>query len=96
MSTKPEQLTILQEQIIDALANDYEDLKQIRGMLDAPESQIKSAIWTLIEEGYVACYQPTKTEMKTVDHPDRQGLDEYWFALTERGQQLLQTLESSN
>ncbi len=95
MSTKPEQLTILQEQIIDALANDYEDLKQIRGMLDAPESRIKSAIWTLIEEGYVACYQPTKTKMKTVDHPDRPALDEYWFALTPKGEQLLIALETT-
>jgi hypothetical protein len=94
MSTKPKHLTALQEEIMDALANDYEDLQQIQGMLSqaVPTDEIKSALWVLIEEGYVACYQPTKTEMKFVAHADRQRLDGYWFALTERGEQILHTL----
>jgi hypothetical protein len=95
MSTQPKELTTLHEQIIDALANDYEDLQQIRGMLNAPESTIKSALWQLICEGYVACYQPTKTELKPVAHPDRQQLDNYWFALTPKGEQLLIGLETT-
>ncbi len=97
MSTKSEQLTTLQEQIIDALANDYEDLKQIRGMLEqaVPESEIKSTLWQLIREEYIACYQPTKTELKPVAHPNRQRLDEYWFALTPKGEQLLTVLETT-
>lgn len=98
MSTKPKQLTTLQEEIIDALANDYEDLQQIQGMLDhpVPIDEIKSALWTLIEEGYVTCYQPTKREMKAVGQPERQQLDIYWFALTQRGEQVLQALISNN
>lgn len=92
MSTKPKQLTALQEEIIDVLANDYENLQQIQGMLDhpVPIDEIESALWALIEEGYVACYQPTKTEMKPVAHPNRQQLDIYWFALTEKGEQILE------
>lgn len=95
MSTTPKRLTALQEEIIDTLANDYEDLQQIQGMLDhpVPVDQLTSALWGLVEEGYIACYQPTKTEMKLVAQPDRQGLNSYWFALTKRGEQLLQTLE---
>jgi hypothetical protein len=95
MSTQPKELTTLHEQIIDALANDYEDLQQIRGMLNAPESTIKSALWQLICGEYVACYQPTKTELKPVAHPDRQQLDNYWFALTPKGEQLLIGLETT-
>ncbi|MDW8141712.1 MAG: hypothetical protein RMJ90_05465 [Candidatus Bipolaricaulota bacterium] len=95
MSTKPKQLTRLQEKIIDALANDYEDLQQIQEMLDHPThtDEITSALWALIGEGYVVCYRPTKTEMKPVTHPDRQRLDHYWFALTKRGEEILQALE---
>ncbi len=94
MSTKHKQLTTLQEQIIDALANDYEDIEQLRGMLDqpTPDEELKSALSALIKEGYVACYQPTKTEMKPVAHPDCQQLDDYWFGLTDKGEQLQQTL----
>jgi len=95
MSTQPKELTALQEQIIDALANDYEDLKQIREMLNVPESDIQSALWQLICEEYIACYQPTKTALKPVAHPDRQRLDEYWFALTPKGEQLLIALETT-
>ncbi len=75
MSTKHKQLTTLQEQIIDALANNYEDVEQLRGMLDqpTPDEELQSALWALLKEGYVACDHPT--EMKPVAHPDCQQLD---------------------
>ena len=96
MNTQQKKLTKLEEQIIDALANDYENLEQIRNMLDQPipDSKIKTTLWTLIQEGYIACYAPTKMTMKIVAHPERQHLDDYWYALTNRGEQLLITLET--
>lgn len=95
MSTQQKRLTALQEQIVDALANDYESLEQIREMLDqpTPNDEIKSALWGLIEEGYVACYSPQKAGMDPVAHPDRQQLDSYWFGLTKQGERMLETLE---
>lgn len=96
MSTRRKGLTELQEQIIDVLANDYESLEQISGMIDSsvPLSQIETDLWTLIQEGYVACYAPTKTEMKRVTHPERRKLGGYWFALTRKGERLLSALEA--
>lgn len=96
MSTPQKGLAELQEQIIDALANDYESLEQISEILDSSVklSQTKTALWTLIQEGYVACYVPTKTEMKPVAYPERRKLGAYWFALTQGGERLLSALEA--
>ncbi len=96
MSTRQKGLTELQEQIIDALANDYESLEQISEMIDSSVtlSQIKTALWALIQEEYVACYAPTKTEMKPVTHPERRRLGASWFALTPKGEQILSALEA--
>ncbi|MBI3801976.1 MAG: hypothetical protein HY268_34035 [Deltaproteobacteria bacterium] len=94
MNTPQKGLTELQEQIIDALANDYESLEQISEILDSSGklSQVKTALWTLIQEGYVACYVSTKMEMKPAAYPERRKLDAYWFALTQGGEQLLSVL----
>ena len=96
MSTRQKGLTELQEQIIDVLANDYESLEQISGMIDSsvPLSQIETDLWTLIQERYVACYAPTKTKMKLVTHPERRELGSYWFALARKGERLLSALEA--
>jgi hypothetical protein len=96
MSARQKGLTELQGQIIDVLANDYESLEQISGMIDSsvPLSQVKTALWTLIQEEHVACYAPTKTEMKLVTHPERRKLGGYWFALTSKGERLLSVLEA--
>lgn len=96
MSTRQKGLTKLQEQIIDALANDYESLVQIREMLEhsVAEAQIENTLWTLIQDGYVACYGPTPAEMRIVPQPKRQKLADYWFALTKSGTQLLAALEA--
>jgi hypothetical protein len=86
----------LQEWIIDALANDYENLDLIGKMIDSSitSNQIETVLWTLIQEGYVACHAPTKTEMKPVAHPEYGKLDTYWFALTQKGKRLLSALEA--
>lgn len=96
MSVQFKNLTELQTQIIDALANDFEDVERICEMveLDADRREIEAALWGLIEEGIVACYTPTKVEMRHVDTPDRPKLSAYWFALTEKGEQLLTALEA--
>jgi len=96
MSTPQKSLTELQEQSIDILANDYESLEQIREILDSSVklNQVKTALWPLIQEGYVACYVPTKAEMELVAYPERRKLDAYWFALTQGGKRLLSALEA--
>ncbi len=90
-------MTRLQEQIIDALANDFESIEQIRQMLDQPltNAQIEAALWELIRETFVTCYEPIQTELKSVAHPERQRLGDYWFALTKTGEQSLIELETS-
>ena len=96
MSTRHKGLTELQERIIDALANDYESLEQISEMIDSSVkvSLLKTALWALIQAGDVACYAPTKTEMKSVAPPERRKLGAYWFALTQKGEQILSALEA--
>jgi len=96
MSAQQKGLTELQEQIIDVLANDYESLEQISGMIGSsvPLSHIEADLWTLIQEEHVAGYAPTKTKMKRVTHPERRKLGGYWFALTSKGERLLSALEA--
>jgi hypothetical protein len=96
MKTQQKKLAKLEEEIIDALANDYESLDQLRDMLSRPipDNELKEALWTLTQEGYISCHRPTKTEMKSVIHPDRQHLSDYWYALTDTGEGLLGTIEA--
>jgi hypothetical protein len=91
-------LSLLQQEIIDCLANDYEDLKQIHQMLDRSVSQaeIREALWGLIQGGYVACFEPSQTAMVPVPKPDLQRLDAYWFALSELGEKALAELEAAS
>jgi len=93
MSTQQKKLTVLEKEIVDALANDYENLAQIREMVNLSEMNalMTSALWSLIQEKYVLCYltTPTKTEMEAVAQPERESLHDYWFALTKKGEQLL-------
>ncbi len=95
MSHQHKDLTELQECIIDVLANDYESLEQISEMVgpSITLSQVKATLWTLIQETYVACYAPTKTEMESVIYPEHQKLGTYWFTLTKKGEQLLSDFE---
>ena len=96
MRPRDKGLTELQERIIDALANDYESLEQISEMIDSSVklSLLKTALWALIQEGYVACYAPTKTEMKSGAPPERRQVGAYWFTLTHKGEQILSALEA--
>ena len=94
MSTRTKELTKHQKRIIDALANDYENIEQVRELIgsDISSERLNDDLWTLIQEGYVACFSSTATAMQPVRHPQRQGLNAYWFALTKRGEQLLSSL----
>ncbi len=96
MKTQQKKLAKLEEEIIDALANDYEGLNQLRDMLGQPiaDNELKEALWTLIQEGYISCHRPTKTEMEAVIHPDCRHLSDYWYALTDTGEGLLGTIEA--
>ena len=96
MSTRQKGLTKLQEQIVDALADDYEDMEQIRNLIGvrATDRQIQEALWALLAEGYVAGYSSTKTAMKRITRPERPQLGSYWFALTKKGEQLFSALQA--
>lgn len=94
MSTRTKELTKHQKSIIDALANDYENIKHVRELIssDLNSEHLTDGLWTLIQEGYVGCFSSTSTTMQPVRRPQRQNLNAYWFALTKRGEQLLSSL----
>lgn len=96
MSTR--QLTDLQVEIVGALANDYEDLAQIHAMVesDVERSEIASALWKLIELGYVTCYEPTRHDMTPVAEPEEARLQTFWFGLSDAGEAFLANLEAAN
>lgn len=96
MSTR--QLTELQTEIIDALANDYEDLAQIHAMVgsDLDRSEIVAALWELIEMGYVLCYESTRYDMIPVKDPEEDRLRVFWFGLSDAGETFLATLEAAS
>ena len=94
MSTRTKELTKHQRDILDALANDYENIRHIRELIgfDISSKRLNDDLWTLIQEGYVGCFSSTAATMEPVRHPQRQGLNSYWFALTKLGEQLLSSL----
>lgn len=96
MSGPTNDLTELQAEILDALANDFEDIQRIYEMIGsmATRGEVESALWRLVEKGLVACYAPGKTRMDLVHRPVRRLLDTYWFALSEEGERFLAALES--
>lgn len=94
MSTKSTELTKEQKMIIDALADDYENIKEIASAF-APsfsKKQIKDALWCLVEQGLVTCFHAEKTGMKPVSKPEAHQLNKYWFNLSEAGELTLDTL----
>jgi len=81
---KSMELTPHQKMIIDALADDYENIGEISSAFPASVSkkQIEDALWFLIKQGVVRCFCPEKTEMKPVLDPQPHQLSEYWFDLS--------------
>jgi hypothetical protein len=81
----------LEKEIIDALANDYENLDQMHQIMNQSRknTSIVDTLWSLIQEGYIACFLPVAAEMRLITQPERSLLSDYWLALTEKGEQLL-------
>ena len=87
MSTQPTKLSAHQAQIVDALADDYESLDQIRELVNvsvSPET-LERELWRLVKLGFVSCHAPSATGLKRVPQPQRERLHAYWFALTAKG-----------
>jgi hypothetical protein len=81
----------LKHEILELLANDYEDLDQLSDLLGqaVPPERLEEALRELIREGLVGCFRPSKTELRPVRTPDLSKLHTYWFALTEEGERRL-------
>ncbi len=93
---KEKALTLLQLDLLDCLADGYEDLEQIVKLMDYKRAHgNKQADYTkaelyenlefLIREGYVRFYEPKGTSLVEGKALDNQKLDWYYFELTEKG-----------
>lgn len=86
-----EQLSILAWEILDCLADDSEDLKQIQNImvdkgLSYDEAELRAELKTLIREGYIRCYEPVGYILQKISRPDLRKLNHYWFGLTRLGE----------
>ncbi len=93
MSPTPKLPTIdeLKHEVLEVLANDYEDLEQLRDLLGkVPSQRLREALWELIQEGLVECLRPSRTALHPVSNPNPSELATYWFALTEEGERRLE------
>ena len=95
MSIELQNMTLLQRQIVESLANDLENLGHIREFSPAgtSEDQLYEALKVLIADGIVICYASSEKELIPVPTPNYTSLSQYWFGLSERGEQLLRAME---